>query len=536
MSLQFDFENDVNSLMQLDKPLQSGPAARWEKKAHEVSQCGNNSLHSLSLNLSHNYHNSSSFSPKRIGLSLSHSVNKTPSSAKTPKALKTKTPGKLKPSSKNTSLSKTPSRGDRFIPNRQATNFELGHYKLLSDGGSDGLGSLAQEDYKRRMSENLQKASGVSENERILAFKAKPTAAEGFQNNAKVLYSSAKKLSSDQRKVRHIPTTAVRVLDAPDLGNDFYLNLLDWSSTNNLAAVLGRSVYIWNASTGDINMLMSMEGSDDYVSSVKWVRDGQHIAIGNSNAEVQLWDINESKRLRNMKSHAGRVSSLTWNDYVLSSGSQDGFIHHHDVRVQNHHVSTLSGHSQEVCGLEWSKDGKYLASGGNDNIVNVYNEMETKPLYSFTDHQSAVKAVAWCPWQANLLATGGGSADRHIRFWNCHSGVCVKAVDTKSQVCAIKWSTHYKELVSSHGYAHNQLTIWSYPSMQWMQDLLGHTSRVLYLAISPDGQTVCSGAADETLRLWECFAISPEQKRKSKNSNKLGSSANSKINTLFSIR
>ena len=114
-----------------------------------------------------------------------------------------------------------------------------------------------------------------------------------------------------------------------------------------------------------------------------------------------------------------------------NSGSQDGFIHHHDVRVQNHHVSTLSGHSQvsfncdmpfsffffpafvvglcmmqqfqmiatiifllytqEVCGLEWSKDGKYLASGGNDNIVNVYNEMETKPLYSFTDHQSAVK-------------------------------------------------------------------------------------------------------------------------------------------------
>jgi len=46
---------------------------------------------------------------------------------------------------------------------------------------------LAQEDYKRKMSENLQRASGISGEERILSFKSKPAAAEGFQNNAKVL-------------------------------------------------------------------------------------------------------------------------------------------------------------------------------------------------------------------------------------------------------------------------------------------------------------------------------------------------------------
>ena len=45
------------------------------------------------------------------------------------------------------------------------------------------------------------------------------------------------------------------------------------------------------------------------------------------------------------------------------------------------------------------------------------------------------QAVAWCPWQPNVLASGGGTADRHIRFWNANTGSCLNSVDTNSQVC-----------------------------------------------------------------------------------------------------
>lgn len=44
------------------------------------------------------------------------------------------------------------------------------------------------------------------------------------------------------------------------------------------------------------------------------------------------------------------------------------------------------------------------------------------------------QAVAWCPWQSNVLATGGGTSDRHIRIWNVCSGTCLSAVDARSQV------------------------------------------------------------------------------------------------------
>lgn len=83
----------------------------------------------------------------------------------------------------------------------------------------------------------------------------------------------------------------------------------------------------------------------------------------------------------------------------------------------------------------------------------------------YSQHQAAVKALDWCPWQTNILASGGGTADRTIRFWNCNNGQCVNSVNANSQVCAILWSKTYRELVSAHGFANNQLTIWKYPSL-----------------------------------------------------------------------
>ena len=45
--------------------------------------------------------------------------------------------------------------------------------------------------------------------------------------------------------------------------------------------------------------------------------------------------------------------------------------------------------------------------------------------------------------------------------------------------------------------------------------MTGHMSRVLHLAQSPDGVTVCSAAADETLRFWKCFAEAAPAKARS---------------------
>lgn len=80
-------------------------------------------------------------------------------------------------------------------------------------------------------------------------------------------------------------------------------------------------------------------------------------------------------------------------------------------------IRKLVEHKQEVCGLKWSFDEQQMASGGNDNKLLVWNLHSSLPVRKFLSHTAAVKALAWSPHQHGLLASGGGTADRTIRFW-----------------------------------------------------------------------------------------------------------------------
>lgn len=196
-----------------------------------------------------------------------------------------------------------------------------------------------------------------------------------------------------------------------------------------------------------------------------------------------------SVQLRTMRGgHRSRVGALDWNNHLLTTGGMDGQIINNDVRVRSPIVDTYQGHNQEVCGLKWSASGQQLASGGNDNLLHVWDRSmassntSTEWLHRLEDHTAAVKALAWCPFQGNLLASGGGGGDRSIKFWNTHTGACLNSIDTGSQVCALLWNKNERELLSSHGFTKNQLTLWKYPSMVKTAELTGHTSRVLFMA------------------------------------------------------
>ncbi|KAG0475290.1 hypothetical protein HPP92_014976 [Vanilla planifolia] len=432
-------------------------------------------------------------------------------------------PAVFMPSLRNSSCNAPSFRqtGDRFIPDRSAMDMDVAHYLLTQprkEKENNEVVSPAKEAYRKLLAETF-----LNNRSRILAFSKKPpTATEGMLT---ACYDSA---STNQSKVartkRYIPQSADRTLDAPDLVDDFYLNLLDWGSRNVLSIALGNTVYLWNASEGSPSELLTVEDDIGPVTSINWAPDGQHIAIGLNNSDVQLWDSSSDQLLRTLKGvHRSRVGTLAWNKSILTTGGMDGKIVNNDVRVRNHVVHTYRGHQQEVCGLKWSGSGKQLASGGNDNLLHVWDlsmsssnrgSNENQWLHRFEGHNAAVKALAWCPFQSNLLASGGGGTDRCIKFWNTLTGACLNSIDTGSQVCGLLWNRNERELLSSHGFTENQLTLWKYPSMVKIADLSGHTSRVLYMAQSPDGCTVATAAGDETLRFWNVFG-NPEVAAKS---------------------
>ncbi|EPQ55265.1 WD40 repeat-like protein [Gloeophyllum trabeum ATCC 11539] len=347
-------------------------------------------------------------------------------------------------------------------------------------------------------------------------------------------------LNSPRKQLRTVPKTPYRVLDAPELADDFYLNLVDWSSTNVLGVGLGSCVYLWTAHTAAVSKLCDLAARNDTISSVSWVQRGSTLAVGTLSGRLHIYDANKLQLLRTYQNaHTQRIGALAWNDWILTSGSRDRYIHHRDVREKKQEpFKRFQGHKQEVCGLKWSSDGgtesAYLASGGNDNKVCIWDVRGSKrpghgrhssrtslagndegsstqdvPLWKFHEHTAAVKALAWDPHQANTLATGGGTQDKHIRFWNTSTGSMIEALDTGSQVCNLLWSLNSHELVSTHGFssaaAQNQICLWKYPQMDQVASLSGHTHRVLYLAMSPDGETIVTGAGDETLRFWNAF-------------------------------
>ncbi|KAI3468556.1 hypothetical protein Pfo_025219 [Paulownia fortunei] len=399
---------------------------------------------------------------------------------------------------------------DRFIPNRSAMDFDYAHY-MLTGGGVEkedaGPCSPSKQLYRKHLAEILN-----MNRTRILAFKNK---APPFAKNIHESCSPARQTKSVKER-RHISQAT---LDAPDIMDDFYLNLLDWGSSNVVAIALGNYVYLWDASDGSISELLSTDDDIGPVTSVKWAPDGKHLAVGFNNSHVQLWDSSAVRLLRTLQGgHRLRVSSLDWNDHILTTGGMDSMIINNDVRIRSHNVSTYRGHSQEVCGLKWCSSGRQLASGGNDNLLYIWcvsmasSNSSNQWLHRLEDHSAAVKALSWCPFQSNLLASGGGIGDQCIKFWNTNTGACLNSVNTGSQVCSLLWSTHERELLSAYGFNDNQLTLWKYPSMVKIAELYGHTSRVLSMAKSPDGYNVATVAGDETLRFWNVFGTPPLKK------------------------
>lgn len=164
------------------------------------------------------------------------------------------------------------------------------------------------------------------------------------------------------------------------------------------------------------------------------------------------------------------------------------------------------------------------------------SENEYQPRFVIEEHQAAVKALSWCPWLRNTLASGGGTADRSIRIWNASLGTNIKVVDTGSQVCAIEWNSKHKELLSSHGFSDNQLVLWNYPTMTKLKEFRGHTARVLHLAQSPDNDTICSASADETLRFWDIFSGSSQSPTKTKSGQLTSNMLSAKPNLALTLR
>ncbi|KAI0830275.1 WD40-repeat-containing domain protein [Trametes gibbosa] len=358
----------------------------------------------------------------------------------------------------------------------------------------------------------------------------------------------------------------VLALDGPGIPSDLFAYPISWSARNAIAVACGRDVYYQNLDTRDISHLFKLPMNHGKLITIEWAEKAPNLlAAGTSSGDIQLWDTDGTKQLRRWQEDAFvDVGGMSWYDKVLAVGLGDGVITLYDAR-QPDAIGRIESHKDKVHGLRWRHDGNYLASSDQQGVVQLWDSRASKSLEagnryrSKMKHNAPIKALAWCPWKPELLATGTMYPDGKIRIWNIGTtpaaAPATHTIPLNTSVTSLLWSPHCKELLSTHGMSWqpragasescpnlpsdvgpnsrarrmrdrerpasvktaltNSLTVHAYPSLRRVVSVPAHTGAVGHSCLSPDGTkvfTICP--AEEAMKMWQVWGVAEAGERR----------------------
>lgn len=187
-----------------------------------------------------------------------------------------------------------------------------------------------------------------------------------------------------------------------------------------------------------------------------------------------------------------------------------------DCYAQKPELVVQTGHSDAVCSVAWSHDGRFIVSGSIDKTVKLWDGCSGREICSFIA-PNCVYSVDWSP-DGKFVASGckpaGSEEDWNksvIKVWDVNAGSEIRTLQGCSRVA---WSGDGRMLAG--GGVDNKGTeiikLWDTHSWNETGIFTGHTSEVLAIAWSPDGKIVASGAmvpdgTEGEIKLWDIAAM-----------------------------
>lgn len=226
--------------------------------------------------------------------------------------------------------------------------------------------------------------------DRILKFSEAPSSIQTLKMHS-LLRKSASELFHSPTPTQATSVTANLarrrhaglVLDLPSISQDPLAYPISWSAKNYIAVAFGITVYYQNLDTRKTARLWTLYDRPwDRIHALQWAGSARAglLALGSISGKVSLCDAGSPQKTMTWPLDSlGKASGIDWIDHSFAVGRESGKISLFDCRAKDG-VKSLAGHKAEVCGVRWSHDGSYLASGDQDGAVYIWDARADKYL------------------------------------------------------------------------------------------------------------------------------------------------------------
>ena len=202
----------------------------------------------------------------------------------------------------------------------------------------------------------------------------------------------------------------------------------------------------------------------------------------------------------NMASHQSSIYSVDFSPdgKTIASGSYDNTVRLWEVSTGKE-LAVFKINGGSAFSVAFSPNGKTIAAGLQDDTVRLLDISTGNELAVFNGHSFYVSSIAFSP-DGKIIASG--SHDNTVRLWEISTGneLAVLKAHT-NDINSVAFGPKGKILAS--GSADHTVRLWEVPTGNELAVFKGHSSPVLSVDFSPEGLTIASGSDDHTMRLWE---------------------------------
>ena len=258
------------------------------------------------------------------------------------------------------------------------------------------------------------------------------------------------------------------------------------------------SISLIDVTTG--RLLHTLVGHRSPVWRLRFSRDDQTMASGDSEGWVTIWDIAEGKLLTRWQAQADAVTALAFapDSEQIATGGLDGTVCLWHVRSATL-LRTYRGHTDEVAVLDFTPDGAQLITGSHDHTVRMWNTASGATTFVLQGHTQFVRHMAVDP-NGRWLATGG--LDRFFALWEIQSGKVHQILaDDASSVKSIVFSSDGQTVATYN--MNETISVWAAASGQRLHTYQLHNAGFTTVAFSPRGRRLVSGSMDWAIYLWD---------------------------------